>query len=194
MSANLVASVNLLVGLLSFAIITGLLFARFSQPAVRIRFSKVGLIAPFKNGYAFMFRIVNERNSQLVDLRATVAFTRVVTDASGIMTRRFFSLNLDRDRVMFFPLHWTVVHPITAESPLADLSEEDFRSSKGEFVVALQGTDEATGQAVHARSSFGASEVIFYAKFSDLLGRDQDGYLSVDIGKLDQFQPLTGID
>ncbi len=192
--ANAVASVDLLVGLLSFAIITGLLFARFSQPAVRIRFSKVGLIAPFKNGYAFMFRIVNERNSQLVDLRATVAFTRVVTDASGVMTRRFFSLNLDRDRVMFFPLHWTVVHPITAESPLADLSEEDFRSSKGEFVVALQGTDESTGQTVHARSSFGASEVIFYAKFSDLLGRDQDGYLSVDIGKLDQFQPLAGID
>lgn len=191
MSANIVVAVELLVGMLSFAIITGLLFARFSQPAARIRFSASGLIAPFKDGYAFMFRIVNERNSQLVDVRALVAFSRIVVDGSGNMTRQFYSLPLDRERVMFFPLHWTVVHPITADSPLANVSEEEFHQAKGEFVISLQGTDEATGQLMHARSSYGPEEVVFYARFSNLLGRDREGRLSIDIRKLDDFETVT---
>lgn len=190
-AANVVVAVELLVGMLSFAIITGLLFARFSQPAARIRFSSKGLIAPFKDGYAFMFRVVNERNSQLVDVRALVAFSRMVVDSSGNMTRQFVSLPLDRERVMFFPLHWTVVHPITNDSPLANLSEEEFRQSKGEFVISLQGTDEATGQQMHARSSYGPDELVFYARFSNLFGRDREGRLSVDIRKLDDYEVIA---
>lgn len=188
--ANTIVSINLLVGLLSFAVITGLLFARFSQPAARVRFSTVGLIAPFKEGYAFMFRVVNERSSQMIDVRAVAAFARAEQDPAGKLTRKFYVLPLDREKVTFFPLHWTVVHPITESSPLAHLTEEEFRDSNGEFIVAISGIDEATGQMIQARSSYGPDEVVFYARFADLLGRDREGHVSVDLRKLDGYEAV----
>lgn len=117
--ANIVMTVESFVSVLGIALAAGIMFARFSRPVAHIRFSRSAVIAPYRGGRAFEFRIVNERNSDMVDLQARVFFSRIERHADGTSRREFYQLPLERDRVTFFPLSWTVVHPIDERSPLA---------------------------------------------------------------------------
>src|SRR6202000_3328584 len=99
------------IGLLGFAFAAGLLFARFSRPTARILFSKFAIVAPYRGITAFEFRIANSRKNQIIELEAKVLFARFV-DEEGELVRRFDALTLERSSVVFFPLSWTVVHPI----------------------------------------------------------------------------------
>ena len=93
------------------ALATGLFFARFSRPRAKIVFSDHALVAPFQGMTAFEFRIANERNSQLTNVDATVVLSRIEI-RDGKPSRRFHPLALEREQLMFMPLHWVVVHPI----------------------------------------------------------------------------------
>ena len=151
--ANLIMTLESLVGLLGVALATGIIFARFSRPRAQIRFSHVALIAPYRGITAFEFRIVNERSSQIVQLDAKVLFTRFES-VGGVETRQFYDLELERRRVVFFPLAWTIVHPIDEHSPMFGLSREDLLASDAEILVLLTGFDETFSQTVHTRSSY----------------------------------------
>jgi inward rectifier potassium channel len=184
--SNLVVTLESLVGLLGFALATGLLFARFSRPTANIVFSDTAIIAPYRGITAFEFRIVNARRNQLIEVQAKVLLAHFRT---GRETRDFVQLPLERDRVTFFPLALTVVHPIDAESPLFGLTREELTASDAEFLVLLSGTDETFAQTVHARSSYKAEEVVWGARFTNLFNPPrEDGVLSIDISRLHNYE------
>jgi inward rectifier potassium channel len=183
--ANLVVTVESLVGLLGFALATGLLFARFSRPTANILFSETAIIAPYRGLTAFEFRIVNARRNQLIEVQAKVLFAGF-RDGRG--TRDFVQLPLERDRVAFFPLAWTIVHPIDAESPLFGVTREELIAADAEFLILLSGTDETFAQTVNARSSYKADEVVWGARFTNLFNPPKNGVLSIDISRLHSFE------
>src|SRR5262249_47791387 len=130
--ANVLVALEALVGLLGFAIMSGLLFARFTRPTAKVDFSRNALIAPYEGGWALMFRLVNLRTHALTDVRAVVSFARWAEEG-GARSRKFDQLQLERDAIMFMPLHWVIVHPITAASPMHGLTETALAASEPEF-------------------------------------------------------------
>jgi inward rectifier potassium channel len=187
--AHAVMYVESLTALMSQALITGLLFARFSRPTAAIRFSSSMVVAPFQGGRGLMLRLANMRYSQIVDLKARVNCSWLEEGASGI-GRKFQLLGLERSEVMLFPLAWTLVHPITEESPLWGLADDDLRRAEFEFLVLVSGIDETFSQQVHARSSYKPAEIVWGAKFRNIFNPpDAQGRLSIDIHRIDQSDP-----
>lgn len=192
LAANLVVSVEALVGLLGFAVVTGIVFARLARPTAQIIFSRNAIIAPYGEMSALMFRIVNRRNNQLVDLEAKVMLSVKRGDGKGTADRRFVSLNLERNSVVFFPLTWTVVHPIDEASPLRGMTPESFHEADGEILVLLNGFDETFSQIVHTRSSYKSDEIVWGAKFKSIFNPPaRDGVLSVNIRRLHDIEPAA---
>jgi inward rectifier potassium channel len=190
-AANVVVTVEALAGLLWLALATGLLFARFSRPTAKIMFSRTAVIAPYRGIQAFEFRIANLRRSQLIEVQATVMFTRF-EEHGGRPVRRYYQLPLERSAVVFFPLSWTIVHPIDEASPLKGLTRDDMRRSDAEFLVLLSGVEETFAQRVHARSSYRWDEVVWGAKFSDILHHPRgDETVTLDVSRLDSVEPVT---
>lgn len=190
LATNLVVTVEALVGLLSFALATGILFARFSRPTAQILFSKTAVIAPYRDRTAFEFRIANQRKNQIIELEAKVLLSRFEPE-SGSTIRRFHQLELERNKVVFFPLSWTIVHPIDEKSPLFGLTPADLSKTEAEFLVLLTGIDETFSQTVHSRSSYKADEVVWNAKFTDIFVHpDGDEPLKIDIGHLHEIERL----
>jgi inward rectifier potassium channel len=106
--------------------------------------------------------------------------------------REFIALDLERDRVVFFPLSWTIVHPINESSPLAGWEERDFAEGDVEFLVLLNAFDETFSQMVHTRSSYKAAEVIWGARFQSMfLPRDDGDLIGIDVGKLDEIERIS---
>jgi inward rectifier potassium channel len=186
-AANFLVTIQALVGGLGFALSTGLVFARFSRPNAKIIFSEKAVIAPYKDITAFEFRIVNAKNTQIVDVQATVMLSRM-EDHQGKKYRRFHKLSLERDEVNFFPLHWVIVHPIDESSPLHGASPRGLLDADAEFLVLLTGVDETSSQAVHVRSSYKHDEVVWGSKFADMFTTSR-GELAVDLRRLHDIQP-----
>ena len=188
LAANIVVTVESLVGLLGFALATGLLFSRFSRPTAKVIFSDAAVIAPYRGMTAFMFRISNGRRNQMIELGAKLLLARF-EEVGDKRVRRFYPLTLERDKVAFFPLSWTIVHPIDEASPLSGLTDQDLRAAGAEFLVLLTGIDETFSQTVHARSSYIAAEIVWGAKFSDIYRRSADGTsLTADIRRLHRIE------
>ena len=191
-AAHVLVTIEAFAGLLAIALITGILFARFSRPVPRIAFSDRALISPYRGGKAFMFRIANERSSQLIDLEARVVLA-LFDRADGHATRRFNVLSLERNRVALFPLSWTVVHPIDESSPLHGLTERDLAERGAEFLVLLTGADEMFMQTVHARSSYRYDEIVWGARFTDIFLHDEAAHdLTVDVTRIHAYERVPG--
>ncbi len=188
LEANLLVTVESLVGLMGFALVTGMLFARFSRPTAKILFSNTAVIAPYRSITAFEFRIANQRSNQIVELEARVLYSRLEM-SEGRRVRRFYDLNLERQKVIFFPLSWTIVHPIDEASPLSGVTDQDLRASDAEFLILLTGIDETFSQTVHARSSYKPHEVAWNARFADIFKRpEKEGPLTIDVGRIHQIE------
>jgi inward rectifier potassium channel len=186
LTANILVTFQALAGGLGFALATGLLFARFSRPSAKIMFSEKAIIAPYKDMAAFEFRIVNANSNELVDVNATVSLSRI-EEHQGKRVRRFYGLSLERDQVRFFPLHWVIVHPIDAQSPLYGVTHEELEKSDAEFLVLLTATDDTSSQTVHARSSYKHDELVWGAKFSDIFTTETDR-IGIDVRKLNDIE------
>jgi len=173
---------------LGFAILSALLFARFARPTAKVRFSSRAVVAPYQNGWALMFRLANLRNHDLTDVHAIVSLARWV-DEGGTRRRRFDQLALERDYIIFMPLHWVVVHPITGASPLHGLTAESFAAADPEVVCLITADDETFAQTVHARTSYDKSDVVWGARFRDMYVSDTDR-VTIDLGRLDEIEAL----
>ena len=189
--ANVVVTIEALVGLMYQALATGLLFARFTRPTAAVLFSRHAVIAPYNDGSALMFRMVNRRRNEIIQLEAQVLFSAMVADGRGGATRKYTLLPLERNKVTFFPLSWTVVHPIDGASPLAGQTRESIAAAQGEILVLLSGTDEALEQTVHARSSYKAEEIVWNARFRSMfLETDARSRVAVDITRVHEIERL----
>jgi inward rectifier potassium channel len=190
-AANLMVALESLVGLLGFSIIAGIMFARFARPRAEIAFSKIAVVAPYRGKTALMFRIVNKKRNEIVEMEAKVLLAR--RKRGGDATdREFIPLKLERERVVFFPLAWTIVHPIDDTSPLNSCSPNDLRALDAELLILLNGFDETFSQTVHTRSSYKVDEIVWGAKFRNMFNPlDSDGTISVDIRKLHEVDPAS---
>src|ERR1039457_6948242 len=134
MAANVVATFEALVGVLGFAVATGLLFGRVSRPSARFGFSENLLVAPYQEGTSLQFRMVNRRSNSLMELEAKVMLMTVDL-VDGKLQRNYNLLRLERPGVLFLPLSWTVVHPIDEDSPLWGKTAEDMLRLQAEVLI-----------------------------------------------------------
>ena len=187
---NLIVTVESYFSMIITALVTGIVFARFARPTARILFSEVAVVAPYRGINGLMFRMVNGRRSHLLEVEAQVLFVRFV-EIDGKVTRRFDPLELERKRVTFFPLAWTVVHPIDEHSPLFGLTTEDLKDTDAEILVLLSATDETFASIVYTRSSYKAAEIHFGSKFKSVYNPVAEGaQLSVNIRKLSAIEKV----
>jgi inward rectifier potassium channel len=186
-AANSIMMVESLTGLLMLALGTGILFARFSRPTAAIVFSGRAVVGPYRGKTGFMFRLTNARANQLIELEAKVLFSRMVGSS-----RQYDQLALERTRVVFFPMSWTIVHPIDDKSPMWEMSAEELAERDAEFLVLLSGVDETFSQVVHARTSYKPSEIAFGHRFVNIYNPVRaDGTVSIDVRKLGDTEPAT---
>ncbi|HVD62127.1 MAG TPA: ion channel [Gemmatimonadaceae bacterium] len=182
---NMIIMFESLTGLFTLALGTGILFARFSRPTAAIIFSQRAVVAPYHGKTGLMFRLTNKRMNQLIELEAKVLFSRVRAGA-----RIYDQLSLERTRVVFFPLSWTIVHPIDEKSPMYGMTHADFVQNDAEFLVLLSGIDETFSQTVHARTSYKPPEIVFGHRFVNIYNRVRaDGTVSIDVRKLGRTEP-----
>jgi len=188
LAANVLVTIESITGLLGLAVATGLVFARFARPYARIIFSKNAVVAPYHGISALEFRIANGRTNELIDVHATVLLSWMEQE-QGTRKRRFHQLELERNQVMFFPLHWVVVHPIKESSPLYGITKQEFLDADAEILILLTGFDETFSQTVHSRSSYKGSEVVWGAKFGNIFDDSSNGKIKVDLRKIHDIVP-----
>jgi len=192
MIANSVAALESMIGLLAFALATGLLYGRFSRPSAKIKFSDNLLVSPYlEDGKGIMFRMANLRRNSLIDLEMEVIFS-YNEEVNGKMVRRFLPLELERKRVSMLTLSWTVVHPLDEKSPLKDLTAEQMAQSDGGFAVLLKAFDDTFSQTIHTRTYYQYDELVWGARFKPAFERDEEGRLVLNLDKIDDFEMVDG--
>ncbi|PIF63610.1 ion channel [Flavobacterium sp. 11] len=188
---SLLAAAEALIGLLSFAIATGLFFGRFSKPTAFLKFSHNALIAPYGEIKGLMIRITPFKNTNFTDAEAKMTLGMSVEE-NGAKTNKFYSLDLELERINALTLSWTLVHPITENSPLYNLTKEDFDSIHGEILVFIKTFDDMFSNTVAIRTSYTFEEVIYGAKFEPMYTRSTDNSKTVlDLDKLNAFYSVT---
>ena len=189
-AANVLVTIEALLNIVGVALATGVVFARFSRPTTKIIYSRNAVVAPYRGMSALMFRIANARSSQIIEVEATVILSRIELTQKGV-ARKFHDLKLERTRVVFFPLSWTLVHPIDETSPLAGLTAADLEGSDAEILILLTGTDETSSQTVHSRSSYKPAEIVWNANFASIFRRsDKEGIMGMDVSRLHDVERL----
>lgn len=184
-----VAALESLIGLLSFALATGLLYGRFSRPSAKIRYSKNIIVAPYHDITALMFRLANFRSNQLVELEVQVMFTyNAIIDGKAI--RQYVPLELERSNISLLTLSWTVVHPITEDSPLKTMNLEFLQHNEAEFIVMLKAFDDSFSQTVQSRTSYTDEEIIWGAKFLPAFARNAAGVHILALNKIDDLEKV----
>lgn len=188
--ANILVTFEAFVGLAGFAIAAALIFARLSRPKAKIMFSSHALIGSYHNLSCFMFRIANGARSELVEVEARILLSLKHT-TNGVRTRRFYELKLEKNKSAFFPVDWIVVHPITQESPLYNISQQELSYKEAEFLVLVNAIDDTFAQDVHARSSYRWEEIIWGARYKDMYRKmTRDGRIAIDLSRLDDIEQI----
>jgi inward rectifier potassium channel len=188
--ANTLVTIEALLNIVGVALATGVIFARFSRPSTRIIYSRNAIIAPYRDKMALEFRIANARSSQLIDVQIQAILTKI-EQVGGSAVRKFYDLTLERNRVVFFPLSWTVVHPIDAASPMWGLTHTDLVNGDAELLVLLIGTDETVSQTVHSRSSYQADEIVWGAKFANMFMRTEaEGIIGMNLSRIHDIETV----
>lgn len=190
--AHIIASFESMTGLLFFALVTGLLYGRFTRPKAYISFSDQALISPYKGGTGLMFRMVPYKiNHHLTDARVVVNLALTISEGEA-QQFKFFQLNLERSRIDTFNMNWTVVHPIDSESPLLHLSEEDIKTSDLELYVQITGFDHIFSNMVMQRTSYTFKEIIWGARFKPMYHESPDGSSTIlELQKLNDYESTT---
>jgi inward rectifier potassium channel len=198
-AANFVVTLEALCGLMTLAIATGLVFARFSRPTANVLFSSHAVVAPYQEMHALEFRVANARSNELIEVSAKVIVSRF-EQVDGVHTRRYYPLPLERDGVVFLPLTWTVVHPIDEQSPLHGETPESLRESNAEVLVLLKAFDETFSTIVQTRTSYTFDDVVWGARFANAFMADaterfirkgsKNAKVAIDMRLFDIIEPV----
>ncbi|MBK9248146.1 MAG: hypothetical protein IPM69_08560 [Ignavibacteria bacterium] len=191
MASNFISAAESLTGLLYFALATGVFYGRFSRPVEKFLYSDAMLIAPYKDITALMFRIANAKNNVLSNVEIEPIMSMTITDDNGVASRRFFALKLERNRINFLTLSWTVVHPIDENSPLFSFTPQDFEESDAELLLLINGYDDTYAQNVHARQSYKWHEVVWNARFRTMFHPSDDKQRTIlDLDRINDIEQL----
>ncbi len=188
-STNTVSAVESMLGLMGFALVTGLLYGRFSKPKAFIQYSNEAVISPYKEHTAFMFRVANSKQNELIETECQLAFA---ISNKHTQKREFHFLDLERKRINFLPSSWTIVHPIIeGNSPLAGLTEQDLIEQDAEFVILIKSITDTYFQTVYSRMSYKPKEIVWNAKFTPIPQTPQkNGRIAINLSDLHEYQRL----
>ncbi|MDG1260693.1 MAG: ion channel [Flavobacteriales bacterium] len=187
---NTIAAIEALAGLLGFALMSGVLYGRFSKPKSKLAYSQNAVIAPFGEHKALMFRLANKRTNVLMQMQAQIILM-MHDDMQAPHKRSFYNLDLQVSKVNFLPLTWTVVHPITPDSPMFNKSRADLLAAEAEVLILISGFDDTFNQTVHSRYSYTCDEVVPNAKFNPAFSSDSEGEIVLDLEKINDYTVLT---
>lgn len=186
---SVLAAFESMLGLLAFALATGLLYGRFSRPTSKVSFSKKMVIAPYQNHTGLMCRLVNLRKNSLIDIEAQMFMTYNET-IDGKLKRSFYPLELERSKISILPLNWTIVHPITEDSLLFEKTIEELKVAEVEIVLILKAFDDTFAQTIHARTSYQDEDIEWNSKFELMHYHNIAGKLVLDYSKLDKIEKV----
>lgn len=189
---SFVAAMEAFVGLIAFAIATGLIYGRFSRPSTKIAFSHNVIITPHKGQMALMFKIVNQRNSVLLNTKVHVMLSLVDEDSeSSMLQRQYYTLPLEVDFVRYFPLTWTLVHVINEDSPLYDLTLTEIRGKLAELLIIIEAFDETYSQTVIRKHSYAEHQWATGVKFKKNFSADDTGTIILNINEISDLEVLS---
>lgn len=184
-TASALASLESLMGLLGFALFTGLIYGRFAKPTSALMYSKMALVAPYRGITGFMFRIANAKTTELMEAEVLVILTMIDFEQQR---RTYIGLELERSKIMFLSLNWTIVHPIDEKSPLIGLTHQDLIKRDAEFLIVIKAFDETRAQTIYSRSSYKATDMIWGAKFSPLkISVNENGTTIHDVSTINDY-------
>ena len=183
------AAFESMLGLLAFALATGLLYGRFSRPTAKISYSKNMVIAPYKEGLGLMFRLANLRNNQLIEIEVQVVLS-YNESVKGKKTRRFYPLELERSKIGLLTMSWTIVHPIDESSPFHQKTAAELADAEVEILVLLKAFDDTFSQTVHTRTSYKDEDIIHNARFVTIFSSDNNGQTILDLSKIGTYEEL----
>jgi inward rectifier potassium channel len=183
--ANVLVSLEVLLGLVGFALATGVIFSRFSRPTARIIFSGVAVVTRHDGKQTLMFRAANQRRNRILEAHVTLTLARDEVTEEGTSIRRLRDLAVERQRSPLFQLSWTVMHVIGERSPLYGATRDELAAQEAELIATIVGIDETLAQPVHARQTYGADDIVFGRRFADILVRAPDGSQTVDFARFD---------
>lgn len=185
-AASTVAALESMLGLLGFAMATGLLYGRFSKPKANLMYSTHAIVAPYRGDQrGLMFRIANKRSNQLIEVEIDVTLAML---EPGATNRSFYQINLERKKINLFPLSWTLVHPLDENSPLYGMTDQDMHDNQIELFVLIKAFDDSFSQTVYARTSYRADEIIWGAKFIPMFSLQSDGSSVLDMKLIDAME------
>ncbi|BFM38800.1 ion channel [Synechocystis sp. LKSZ1] len=183
LAVHILVTIEIFVGLLCLAVLTGLMFARFSRPTAKILFSQVAVICPFEGIPTLMFRAANQRNNRILEAQVRVSLTRDEMTQEGYLLRRFYDLDLVRSQTPIFGLSWLIMHPITPTSPLYGQTIETLTEVGVELWVSLTGLDETFSQTIHSRYAYAIPELRWHHRFVDIFYQTPDGRWCLELGR-----------
>jgi inward rectifier potassium channel len=187
LGANLLAAFEAICGLMIFALATSLLYGRMSRPSAKISYSATMAVAPYLDGTSLQFRVVNRRANSIMDLEVTMVLMDV-EGAPGQLRRGFKPLKLEREKVLFFPVSWTIVHPIEEDSPLFGKTPADLERLQSEFLILIKGYDDTFNQMVHSRYSYRYDEVVWGARFTPAFHINDNGDIVLNVDKVGELK------
>jgi inward rectifier potassium channel len=191
--ANIIVTIEAMVGLMGIAVITGLAFARFSKPTARVMFSRFVVIIPHDGVPTLMFRTANQRRNMILEAQMKVYLMRDEVTAEGQFMRRIHDLKLLRNQTPSFTLTWSVMHVIDASSPLDGMTQESLTQANALLIISMSGIDETVAQVVHARHSYGANEIVWNHRFVDIMNHTADGHRYIDYQHFHDIQQLDEV-
>jgi inward rectifier potassium channel len=184
---NIILTIESMTAMMGAAVITGLLYARFSKPSTGIIYSHNMLIAPFRSGKALMFRIANAKKNEIVELNVSVFL--IINDLTS-NKRDVKVLNLERSYLPFLAHAFTIVHPLDEESPLKNFSWADNDKVQYEVGVWFNAIDRVTGQNVFSGHSYFMHEIIDDARFTSCMDVNDDGHFFIYLKKLSDYEMI----
>lgn len=188
--ADTLVAIEALFGLLGFSMATGLMFSRFARPSARVRFTDKAVINRWNGVPTLMFRMANERSSQIIEAQVSANLLRNEQSAEGGTMRRFHELHLTRSKTPAFGLTWTAMHPIDEKSPLYGATVEQLAEQQVEIAVALMGTDENMSQTIHARWVYSSMDLEWSARFADVFVPGDNNVRRFDMSQFDVTERL----
>jgi inward rectifier potassium channel len=188
--SNIVVTLEALFGLVTLALATGLMFAKFSRPRARVIFSRYAVIGMRDGVRSLMVRLANERATGLVEATLRLIVLRDEKTLEGEAIRRFHTLHLTRSTSAVFALSWTVVHPIDESSPLFGETPESMKKSSLQLAAALVGIEEASGQTVHVRQTWTSDLILFDHRFLDILKTKPEGGRVLHYEDFHEVEPI----
>ncbi|MDD5247579.1 MAG: ion channel [Rhodocyclaceae bacterium] len=188
-AGHAISSLEILVGLMSLAVVTGLVFARFSKPTARVLFSDKVVLRDFDGHRVLMLRVANERHNRMVEPTAHLGLLRLEQTAGGEVYYRIHDLALQRQRNQVFALTWTLVHRIDETSPLYGWSKEALVAARARITVSIIGHDETIAAAVHALHEYPATQLFFDHRFVDIIADAGEETRIIDLTRFHDIVP-----